>query len=294
MRKLLLLPVLVLALGAQTASAATSLTVTIKKSGFSPASSTLDFGARVTWRNADKTNHQIVANDGSFASPVIAPGKSWSFSFVHSGTFRYHDALHPSLSATLRVNGPPPSLSLALDKPIVDFGTQVMLSGKAANITPGTDVTLYAEEWSQPSPVQIAVVRTGDDGSFGYLAVPRLYTTYTASFQTVAGTVQSNAVYVQVAPRVTLTPGKKGWMHAQVNAGKPLAGRHLFLQRLSSYGQWVNVAPLKLGRTSGILFRPGSYLDRGASRIRVSLSVNQAGIGLLGNHSGTQLVTRKR
>jgi hypothetical protein len=55
----------------------------------------------------------------------------------------------------------------------------------------------------------------------------------------------------------------------------------------------VNVAALQLGRGSGALFRPAPHLPRGASRIRVSLSVNQAGLGLLGAHSGTQLVRRR-
>lgn len=292
MRKLLVPILVVLAVGAQSASAASTLTVSIRKAGFSPRTSTLDFGARVTWKNTDKTNHQVVANDGSFASPVLKPGRSYSFTFAHGGTFRYHDALHPRLTGWVKVTGPPPSLSLALDQPIVTFGTELTLSGKAANITPGTNVTLYAEEWSQPSPVQLAVVQTGADGSFGYRTEPKLYTTYSASFQTLTGTVKSDQVFVQVAPKVTLLPGKKGWMHAQVKAGKSLAGRHLFLQRLSTYGQWVNVSALKLGRTSGILFRPASYLPVGASRIRVSLSVNQAGIGLLGAHSGTQVAHR--
>ncbi|HET7572458.1 MAG TPA: cupredoxin domain-containing protein [Gaiellaceae bacterium] len=293
MRKLLFPVLLVLAVGVPAASAASSLTVTIKKSGFSPKTATVAFDTRVTWKNSDKTDHQVVANDGSFASPVLKPGRSYSFTFTRSGTFHYHDALHPSLKGTLKVNGPPPSLTLALDRPIVVARTQVMLSGKASNVAGGTAVTLYAQEWGQPSPVQLAVVQTAADGTFGYLTTPHMYTTYTASFQTLlGGTVKSNSVLVQVEPKVTLVPGRKGWMHAQVKAGRSLAGRHLFLQRLSRYGQWVNVKALRLGSASGVLFRVTDYVPKGPSRIRVSLSVNQAGIGLLGAHSGTQLVHR--
>ncbi|MGH3048513.1 MAG: cupredoxin domain-containing protein [Gaiellaceae bacterium] len=291
MRRLLVPALLVFVLGAQSAAAATTRTVSIRKSGFSPRTATLAYGTTVTWRNTDKSSHQVVANDGSFASPVLAHGKTYSFTFTHAGTYHYHDALHPKLTGRLTIKGPPPSLTLALNLPIVSYGTQIMVSGKASSLTSGSSVTLYAEEWSQPSPVQLAVVQTSSDGSFGYLTTPHLYTTYTASFQTPAGgTVKSNSVFVQVAPKVTLLPGKKGWMHAQVKAGKSLAGRHLFLQRLSPYGQWVNVVALELSRTSGVLFRPALSLPKGRSRIRVSLSVNQAGIGLLGTHSGTQMV----
>ena len=36
-----------------------------------------------------------------------------------------------------------------------------------------------------------------------------------------------------------------------------------------------------------------AYLPRGRSVIRVFLSINQAGIGLLASHSGTQSLTRR-
>lgn len=294
MRRFLLPALLALALGAQTASAATSLTVSIKKTGFSPKTATLDYGAKVTWTNADTTSHQVVADDGSFASPVLAPGKSYEFTFGRAGTFHYHDALHPTLTGTLTINGPPPSLTLALNQPIVDYGTPVTLSGKATSIRVGSTVTIFAQQYGQPSPVQLAVVQAGSDGSFAYVTTPQLYTTYTASFQTApAGvTVQSNSVVAQVAPKVVLRPGSRGWIWTQVLAGKSLAGRHVYLQRLSALGQWVNVAALTLDRDSGRLFRAAAYLPRGRSRIRVALSVNQAGNGLLGTHSGTQVVTR--
>jgi plastocyanin len=295
MRRLLVPVTLVLAVAVAVpaAAAATSETIAITKSGFTPRTTTLAFGSKVTWRNDDSSDHQVVANDGSFASPVLGHGKTYAFTFTHAGTFHYHDALHPVLKATITIKGPPPSLALALDKPIVTYGTQVMLSGKAANVKPGTTVTLFAQPWGQPSPVELAVVQAGTDGSFGYLTTPHLYTTYTASMQASTGTVQSAPVIAQVAPRVQLVPGRRGWMHVQVTAGKSLWHRHVFLQRLSAFGQWVNLVSLPLNRASGSLFRPTLHLPRGASRIRISLSVNEAGIGLLGAHSGTQLVRRR-
>ena len=292
MRRILVPALLVLAIAVPAAGAATSETIAITKNGFTPKTTTLAFGSKVTWRNSDTSDHQVVANDGSFASPVLGPGKTYTFTFTRAGTFHYHDALHPSLKATVTIKGPPPSLAIALDKPIVTYGTQVTVSGKAANVTPGTMVTLFAQPYGQPSPVELAVVQAGADGSFGYLTTPHLYTTYTASMQSSKGTIQSAPVIAQVEPRVQLVPGKRGWMHAQVTAGKSMWHRHVFLQRLSAFGQWVNLVALPLNRSSGSLFRPALHLPRGASRIRISLSVNQAGIGLLGAHSGTQLVRR--
>jgi plastocyanin len=293
MRRVLVPVLLVLVVAVPAATAATSETIAITKNGFTPKTTTLAFGSKVTWRNDDTADHQVVANDGSFASPVLAHGKTYAFTFTRAGTFHYHDALHPSLRGTIAIKGPPPSLAIGLDKPIVTYGTQVVLSGKAANVKAGTTVTLFSQPYGQPSPVQLAVVQAGSDGSFGYVTTPQLYTTYTASMQASTGTVQSAPVIAQVEPCVQLVPGRRGWMHAQVTAGKSLWHRHVFLQRLSAFGQWVNLVALPLNRSSGALFQPAVHLPRGTSRIRISLSVNQAGLGILGAHSGTQVVRRR-
>src|SRR5580765_302173 len=52
-----------------TASAAATYTVAIRSTGFSPASLTVNHGDKVTFRNLDKVDHQVVADNGSFASP---------------------------------------------------------------------------------------------------------------------------------------------------------------------------------------------------------------------------------
>ena len=72
-----------------------------------------------------------------------------------------------------------------------------------------------------------------------------------------------------------------------------LMPRHVLLQRLSAFGQWVNLASLTLGAQNGRVFQPVAYLPKGLSHIRVFLSVNQAGNGLLAAHSGTQTVRRR-
>ena len=94
-------------------------------------------------------------------------------------------------------------------------------------------------------------------------------------------------------PKVTLRPGGNGYMRAQVTGPRSFWHRHVFLQRLSRFGQWVNVASLTLGPQSGRVFRPAALLPRGPSRIRIFLTVNQAGLGLLASHSGTQAVRRR-
>jgi plastocyanin len=282
-------PVLAAALALAAAGAAASFTVQIKSTGFSPYSLTVNHGDKVTWHNADRTDHQIVADDGSFASPILHAGQSWARTLQTAGTFRYHDALHPRLTGKLVVKGPPPSVSLALSIPIVVYGQPTTISGTISSGAAGQSVELDQQSWGQPSQTQLAIVKTGPGGTFAYAVTPSLYTTYVARWNGVT----SGSVVAQVAPRVRLLAGGKGYMKATVDSPTSLWHRHLYLQRLSSFGQWVNIAALPLGQQNGRLFRPVSYVPRGVSHIRVFLSINEAGNGLLAAHSGTQTIVRR-
>jgi plastocyanin len=269
---------------------AASVTVQIRSGGFAPASVGIVHGDRVTWRNVDNTDHQVVANDGSFASPILRPHQSWTRVLTTAGTFRYHDALHPRLNGRVTVKGPPPSVSLALSAPIVLWGTPITLSGAVSTGAANQTVVLMQQPYGQAAASQLAVVTTGPGGTFSTGVTPNLYTTYTARWNTVS----SGSVVAQVAPKIALRPGGKGYMKAVVSSPVSLWHRHLVLQRLSPFGQWVTVSNLTLGEQNGRLFQPASYLPRGTSHIRVFLSINEAGIGLLASHSGTQTVTRRR
>jgi plastocyanin len=270
---------------------AADITVQIRSNGFAPRTLTINHDDTITWHNSDKTAHQVVANDGSFASPILPPGRSWAFKFSRAGRFDYHDAYTPRFAGRISVKGPPPSMTFALSEPIVTFGTAVTLAGQVSSHNPNETVEIDAQPWGQSSLVQLTVVKTGNDGTFGFSTTPNLYTTYVARWNVVT----SSQLVVQVAPKLTLLPyGRHGYLRAQLTAPTSFWHKHVYLQRLSQFGQWVNVAALELGPQSGKIFLPGTYLPRGAaSRIRVFLSVNQAGNGLLSSHSGTQTVHRR-
>ena len=133
-------------------------------------------------------------------------------------------------------------------------------------------------------------MKTGIGGTYSFAVAPSIYTTYVAHWKTVA----SSSVIAQVAPKIRLVAGASGYLKAVVSSPVSLWHHHLYLQRLSQFGQWVNIAPLTLGQLNGRLFRPVGYLPKGVSHIRVFLTVNQAGNGLLAAHSGTQTIVRRR
>jgi plastocyanin len=291
MRRILLavLTAVSLAVAAPAASApAATVTVQIKRTAFSPVKVTINDGDSVTWKNVDTINHQVVANGGSFASPILAPGKSYTFTFRRAGTYGYHDALHPTLKGTIVVKGPPPSVTLALSQPIVSYGTQVTVGGVVSNKKANETVTLTAQPIGTGSPQVIATLKTTTGGAFSFVVTPQIYTTYGAQW----GSATSGAVLAQVAPRVRLPAPKHGYFHTYVTAGRSFAGHWVYLQRFSRFGEWVSVRKLLLGRHSGRII-PVSSLPRGKYSIRIFITVNQAGLGYLAAHSGSQRVFRR-
>src|SRR2546423_4141582 len=61
-----------------TGAGAATISVSITSNGFSPGTITINHGDQVSWKNNDKADHQVVADDGSFASPILRPGQSYS------------------------------------------------------------------------------------------------------------------------------------------------------------------------------------------------------------------------
>jgi hypothetical protein len=62
-------------------------------------------------------------------------------------------------------------------------------------------------------------------------------------------------------------------------------------QRFSRFGQWVTLKKVRLGGKSTAAFR--LTLPKGKSRIRIAMSVNQAGTGYLDGYSPTITVRRR-
>ena len=145
----------------------------------------------------------MVADNGSFASPILHANQAWTTGALNTaGTFRYHDALHPSLTGKVTVKGPPPAVTLALSIPIVDYGTPITLSGAVSSAPANESVELDQQPWGQASASQLTIVKTGAGGVYSFDVTPSIYTTYVARWKTVA----SGSVVVQVAPKIRLFP----------------------------------------------------------------------------------------
>jgi plastocyanin len=79
-------------------------TATIQNFAFHPATVNVKAGQKVTWTNDDSTTHTVTADDGSFDSGDLSPGKTFSSTLAKSGTIKYHCSIHSFMHGTVSVS----------------------------------------------------------------------------------------------------------------------------------------------------------------------------------------------
>ncbi|MNI18618.1 Amicyanin precursor [compost metagenome] len=81
-----------------TASAAQVKTynVDIKQLSFGTEPLTVEAGSKVTFTNFDDMKHNAVAEDGSFSTPLLSKGESYTITLAEAGTFNYYCEPHKS------------------------------------------------------------------------------------------------------------------------------------------------------------------------------------------------------
>jgi plastocyanin len=293
MRRVILLAATTLALVLAAPASSATVTVSIKRAGFTPKTVNINQGDSVTWTNNDTINHQVVANNGSYASPILGAGKSWTRTFQSGGTFNYHDSLHPGLKGTVVVKGAPPQISLVASAPVVKYGASVTLSGAVSNKKAGVTVTLVQLPFGQTTKQVIATLQTTTNGAFSFTVTPQVNTSYQAQWP---GKSESS-VTVQVQPMIKLPfVSKTGFFHFYVTAGSSFAGKTVFLQRYTLAKTWVNIRALTLGTQSGRLISVRfvrALVPRGRWSIRVFMPATEMGGGYLDSWSGTQPIVRR-
>jgi plastocyanin len=276
MRKLIGVMTLLAALAVAGPAGAATKSVNIFASGFSPKSITITEGDTVTWTNRDSTaNHQVLASRGEFVSPILHRGNSYSFTFKAAGSFSYSDELHPKLTGTIVVKGLPPSVTMGVSAPIITAGTKVTISGVVSTHKAGEAVAIYYRPYPQPNLIQRATILTSDGGNFSMIVAPGILTTYEAAWK---GAFSTPAT-IQVMPSLSLGRNN-GWI-VHASAAHSFAGRSVQIQRLNLLtGQWVTLRKVQLSSKSSA--RVTLTLPKGLNRLRVTMSVNQAGAGYLG------------
>lgn len=156
------------------------------------------------------------------------------------------------------------------------FGNTITLHGRVTSGLAGARVAVFARRYGRSAPHRVTTVRTGPGGTWHLVVKPSLQTAYFAR----SGPAASRHLTVGVRPLITVSKRPGGRVTAHVMAGVSLVGRNVKLQsRVRNGWQTVMQRPLNRGsRTTFVVTNP-------AGRLRVALSVNQAGAGLLGSLS---------
>jgi plastocyanin len=290
MRTLFLFPIAALALvitgASQPASLATK-SVKITASAFSPANVTINTGDTVTWTNSDTKNHQVIANNGSFASPTLGAGKKYSHLFTTAGTFNYHDALHPKVKGKVVVKGSPPEVTIGATQPILTFGQGTHIAGAVSTKQAGETVTVWAQPYGQVSAILIATLLTGVDGAWDLPVKPTTLTAYEAHWKSSV----SAKIQVAMRPKVIFAANKRvGFV--RVKSDRSLAGRKVYVQRLTRFKEWVKFRRVFL--RSGSKKRFFLHLTGGRYALRVFVSMNAVGAGYQDGYSNVVRVRKKR
>jgi plastocyanin len=252
----------------------------IWNNGFAPGLVTTTIGTTETWYNADRYKHQVVADDGSFTSPVLAPGQTFAYKFAFSGRYGYHDGLHANLKGTVVVAE---GVSLAASQPAVVYSQQLVLSGQITSGRAGETVTLYENPDGSSSPTQVvATTITTTGGAFSFSVTPARNTSYAAQWkQTTSATVA-----VAVSPHMMFVPVAGSHFRTYqltTQPGSTFAGKLARWQHLVN-GQWVNGSTVQLNASGSATFKRPQL----AGVYRLYLDSSQAGPLFAAGNSGTQ------
>jgi plastocyanin len=267
------------------ATGAATSTIQITKNGFTPSTVTVDAGDTVVWHNADTKTHQVVADNGAFASPALAAGASWSYTAAKSGSFTYRDAYATTHKATLKVNAPPATLSLTPAQTTVIYGSSTQLNGQVSNQQINQPVSLTSQAYGK-SVQSVASTTTTTNGTFIFGVTPTIQTTYTAHYKS----ANSAPVTVNVAPRVGF--GLSGRLYiAKVTSDLGYGGHYVVVQRRNAVGGWYSFKRVYLGDNSRATFR--LTLPKGRSMLRLVLPGGQAGTGYVQGVSRLMPVVKK-
>jgi plastocyanin len=225
-------------------------TVWITRAGFQPTPLSIKAGEKVTWTNRDSANHQIVSDDGSFSSPVLARGRSFTRTFDAGGTVGYHDGLQPALKGSVVVTPTATeSITLTGSARVVTYGGSVLLRGVVENGTPGMAVAVSAVPQSGKTARATFSVTPAANGTFSLKVQPRVQTVYVAT----APKSSSDPMTINVRPRVRLSvlgPARRIGI-VRVSAARTFANRYGLLQVWRPRSQlWASIKRVRLTRSA--------------------------------------------
>jgi plastocyanin len=243
-----------------TASADTQ-NVGIQTSAFGPNQLSVLAGDTVEWNNQSLRSHTVTARDGSFASPQIGIGHSFTTTFTNGGAFAYYCQVHPFMTGEVDV------YPVLVQGPVnaVSPGSPIELSGRAEAGTSTVDI--QADTGSGFTHVASAAV--DGTGAF-HTSVTALAS---AQYRAMVPAGGSPAVQVLVMDRslaLQARPSRNRTALLRVVATPADPGAIVLLEvQLRERFGWWPTSRRRLDARSGAVFRV-----RAGARVRVMLTLD--------------------
>ena len=257
---------------------AATKTVDITVAGFTPKNITIDYGDTVTWTNKDTSNHQVLADGGTFAtSPVLTANQTYSVTFTKSGNFDYRDAFNTNRRGSITVRA---GLSMKASAPQVRYGGALTLSGTVSSGQAGETVNIDAMQCGTTTFTRVASVKSVAQGAWSSPVKPAMNASYRSGWKN----AQSAPFAAKVAPAVSLKRVRAGRFTASVTAAQSFAGKYVVFQRyVRAKRTWKTVkrVTLKTAKpgTAPTMITTAGFRARGTrgARLRLLLTQPQAG-----------------
>jgi plastocyanin len=115
-------------------------TIAFVPGGFAPNSVTVRAGERVVFRNDDRVPRRALGDLGTFSTPVVAPGASYTHRFTGQGTFGFSDSRNRRRRGAVVVLPAIERISISASPARVVGGGTVTLSGRVSNGKAGETV----------------------------------------------------------------------------------------------------------------------------------------------------------
>jgi plastocyanin len=292
-----------LVVGATASAARQAVTkhVSITRTAFVPSSIAITTGDSITWTNSDSINHQVVSQSAGFASPILKPGETFSFTYTKTGKFNYKDALsNKTGNGTVTVTAAPVVVNLTLASKVatVVYGSNaITLSGQLTGQNGAQQVTLNQQAVGEAQAKALTTVTTDANGMYSFTVTPTIRTVYTATWVSANGKDKASSapLTVNVRPRVGLGlkshRGLKYTYLTKVTSDISYAGRVVSFQRYApAVRGWITLKRVVLSSTSRRTFTV--TLRPRLTKVRVFLPAAQAGEGYTWGVSRSLLAIR--